>query len=250
MSATLTRLDDRASWDRTQAVALAAEEESRFVDLAHRLDRTDWAQPATNRPGWSVRNVGVHLLGQMRARRSVREQVRQQKQAAERTADLRSGWAQLHLEAGAEYGVDRLLAELSRAAAETHRGPWRSLPAVRRFVAVAVLVGAETEHWSIEYLMDRVALRGAWRDRLDVCRSTGRSMVLTPAHDGQIVADVVADWAERHAQPFTLSLTGTIGGVFTRGVDGEAVRLDAIEFCRTVAAPGARAGLMSQAVPF
>src|SRR5260221_14761809 len=48
--------------------------------------------------------------------------------------------------------------------------------------------------------------------RLDVSRATGRPMELTAGHDGRLVADVVGDWARRHAQPFTLTLTGPAGG--------------------------------------
>jgi hypothetical protein len=51
-----------------------------------------------------------------------------------------------------------------------------------------------------------------WMHRLDISRATGRLMELTAGHDGRLVAGVVTDWARRHSQPFTRTLTGTAGG--------------------------------------
>ena len=45
--------------------------------------------------------------------------------------------------------------------------------------------------------------------------------VLTADHDGVIVADVVAEWARRHGQPYQLKLTGPAGGSWTSGTGGE-----------------------------
>ncbi len=77
--------------------------------------------------------------------------------------------------------------------------------------------GPVVEKWSLGYLIDTIYLRDAWMHRVDVTRATGAALVLTPDHDGRIVADVVAEWARRHGQPFTLHLTGPAGGTFTGG---------------------------------
>jgi hypothetical protein len=55
------------------------------------------------------------------------------------------------------------------------------------------------------YLLDTILTRDPWMHRVDIARATGRDMVLTADHDGRIVADVVAEWARRHGQPFTLT---------------------------------------------
>jgi hypothetical protein len=86
--------------------------------------------------------------------------------------------------------------------------------------------------------------------RVDITRATGREMVLTADHDGRLVADVVAEWARRHGQPFTLHLTGPAGGVFTQGTGGDELTLDAVEFCRTLSGRANGAGLLTQEVPF
>ncbi len=55
------------------------------------------------------------------------------------------------------------------------------------------------------------------------------------ANDGRIVADLVAECAGTHGEPFTLALSGPAGGLFAAGTGGAQVELDAIEFCRILA---------------
>jgi hypothetical protein len=86
--------------------------------------------------------------------------------------------------------------------------------------------------------------------RVDASRATGRDLVLSAEHDGRIVADVVAEWARRHGQPFTLTLTGPAGGTFRSGDGGEVLELDAVEFCRTLAGRVEGTGLLATIVPF
>jgi hypothetical protein len=57
---------------------------------------------------------------------------------------------------------------------------------------------------------------------------------LDPAHDERLVADIVAGWAQLHAEPFELLLTGTAGGTFSQGNGGEHVEMDALDFIRTL----------------
>jgi len=84
--------------------------------------------------------------------------------------------------------------------------------------------------------------------RLDICAATGLDPQPIAEHDGRLVDDIVHEWAERHAQPYTLELTGPAGG--TWGTGGERITLDALEFCRTVSGRGDATGLLATAVPF
>jgi hypothetical protein len=99
------------------------------------------------------------------------------------------------------------------------------------------------------YLMDRIYTRDAWLHRVDIARATGRPLELTAEHDGRLVADVVAEWARAHGQPYRLTLTGPAGGTWSHG-DGEELALDAIEFCRVVSGRAPGAGLLAQRVQF
>ena len=73
-------------------------------------------------------------------------------------------------------------------------------------------------------------------------------MTLTPDHDGAIVADVVAEWAQRHGQPYRLTLTGPAGGDW--GTGGQAIEMDAVQFCRVLSGRGEGSGLLATEVPF
>ena len=111
-------------------------------------------------------------------------------------------------------------------------------------------VAGVTETWQLGYLLDVILTRDTWMHRVDIARATGAELVLTAEHDGRIVADVVAEWARRHGQPFTLGLAGPAGGTFTKDGGGEEITLDAVEFCRTLSGRAAGVGLLTTEVPF
>ena len=106
------------------------------------------------------------------------------------------------------------------------------------------------ETWKAGYLFDIILTRDTWMHRVDITRATAAPMELTPDHDGRIVADVVAEWARRHGQPFTLRLTGPAGGAWASGSGGEDIELDAVAFCRIMADRAEGPGLLRQRVPF
>ena len=91
--------------------------------------------------------------------------------------------------------------------------------------------------------------RDVWMHRVDIARATGQTMVLTAEHDGRLVADLVAEWAETHGEPFTLELDGTAGGTYVAGADGEHVQIDAIEFCRVVSGRATGTGVLAHPLP-
>jgi uncharacterized protein (TIGR03083 family) len=124
----------------------------------------------------------------------------------------------------------------------------RRIPGLVR--AVPIPFGPPLGTRPLGYLMGCIYTRDAWMHRIDLARATGRPLRLTADHDGRIVADVVAEWAGTHGQPFTLTLTGPAGGRFSRGTDGEAITVDAIEFCRILSGRATGTGLLVHEVPF
>jgi hypothetical protein len=100
-----------------------------------------------------------------------------------------------------------------------------------------------------------ILTRDPWMHRLDLARATGRDPVLTADHDGVIVADVVAEWARRHGQPYRLQLTGPAGGSWSSGTGNEEISMDAADFCRVISGRhgpdgGQPWGLLTTQVPF
>jgi hypothetical protein len=86
--------------------------------------------------------------------------------------------------------------------------------------------------------------------RLDLCRATNREMVLTADHDGRLVADVVAEWAHRHEQPFSLLLSGPAGGRWGTNGGTNEIEMAALDFCLTLAGRAPGTGLLATPVPF
>jgi uncharacterized protein (TIGR03083 family) len=109
-------------------------------------------------------------------------------------------------------------------------------------------VGGIDESWTLGFLVDVVLTRDTWMHRVDVARAAGQEPELTADHDGVLVADVVAEWAGRHGQPCTLTLTGPAGGSWTFGTGGPELTDDAVEFCRGLSGRGTPA--LGTEVPF
>jgi hypothetical protein len=142
--------------------------------------------------------------------------------------------------------IDRLAEVAPRAVRARRRTP----APVRWAVRMRQDPPFDTERWKFGYLVDTIFTRDTWMHRLDICRATGRDMVLTADHDGRLVADTVADWARRHGKPFILTLTGPAGGKWQAGDATDALELDALEFCWTLAARAQGSGLLATPVPF
>jgi uncharacterized protein (TIGR03083 family) len=141
--------------------------------------------------------------------------------------------------------VDRLDAVSARAV----RGRSRLARFLGRLPSSEV-VGSTREWWQLRYVTDVILTRDTWMHRMDIARATGRQPRLTADHDGLLVADVVAEWAQRHGRPYRLRLTGPAGGEWTSESGGEEIEMDAVDFCRLLSGRGAGEGLLGQQVPF
>jgi uncharacterized protein (TIGR03083 family) len=251
MNTTATRVQDVRPLSPGEAKGLATAEYDRCLDLLRSLSPDEWSRPTECDP-WDVKVLAGHVLGMAERYVSPEEEVRQSKLAGE---------------AAQQAGVTMLDA-LTGLQAREHGGRSPS-DLITRFTAaapraVAGRMGASAderamtfnpgppinEEWTRGYLLDVILTRDPWMHRVDISRAIGREPVLTAAHDGRIVADVVAEWARRHGQPFTLTLTGPAGGSFVAGESGENLELDAVEFCRILSGRAQGAGLLSTEVPF
>ena len=235
--------------DRDTAFRLAATEYERFLALVRDLGPADWSA-GTECPGWDVRTMTAHVLGMAEMVATVRELARQNRLAGTAGGGIDALTAvQVRTHAGAD--GQALVTALQAVAPRALRGRRRlSRLAGRVTLPEEQVVGSDREHWRIGFLTDVVLTRDVWMHRIDICRATGREPLLTPGHDGVLVADVVAEWAQRHGRPYRLRLTGPAGGEWSSGADGEVLELDAVEFCRVLSGRGTGPGLLSQQVPF
>ena len=249
MNTTATRVRDIEPLSRSDAMTLAAEELDRFLDVLRSLAPADWQRPTECEP-WDVRAMATHVLGATESHSSIRETIHQTRAYRKaKSGPMIDAMTSLQIRDRADLSPDDVVARFERAAPRSVRSR-RRMPAPLRRMRMKVDPPFASERWRLGYLMDVIYNRDAWMHRVDISRAIGRDPVLTAEHDGRLVADVVAEWAVRHGQPYRLHLTGPAGGTWSAGSGGPELELDAVEFCRVLSGRGAGSGLLAQQVPF
>jgi uncharacterized protein (TIGR03083 family) len=233
-----------------EAMALAATEFARVVDLLAGLADEDWRRP-TACPLWDVRAMAAHVLGMAEAQASLRQFAHDFRAAARRTGgSMIDALTATQVRDRAHLSPARIVSLLGEVAPRAVRARRRTPRALRWAVRMRQDPPFGAERWPYGYLVDKVFTRDAWMHRLDITRATGREMVQSADHDGRLVADVVAEWARRHGRPFVLRLGGPAGGAWRAGDGGEHLELDALEFCWLLAGRAPATGLLATPVPF
>jgi uncharacterized protein (TIGR03083 family) len=235
---------------RPETTTLAEHEHARMADLLASLSDDDWRKP-TDCPAWDVRALAGHAYG-MTETFSALPKFARDMIAGTRAAGDRpqvDGMTEVQVSRYAPLTTGELVARLRTSGPAQAR--WRSRRRVMRHIPLKVDRRDGTkEKWKLSFIVDIILTRDSWMHRVDIARATGKEMALTPAHDGRLVADVVAEWARRHGQPFSLELTGPAGGVFKNGEGGEHITIDAVEFCRILSGRAPASGLLTEEVPF
>jgi uncharacterized protein (TIGR03083 family) len=237
--------------DHDEAMQITEVEFDRMLHAARELEPDDWTCPTVN-TGWDVRAVMLHLLGAAEANASFRENAHQMRNGKRLFKEIGGhhwvdGVNEIQIRERAaltnEEIIDRFEAAAPRAVAARRRVPRivRSLP----LVVFPEPLGRKT----LGYLLDMVYTRDVWMHRVDIARATGRPLELTPEHDGRIVADIVAEWANLHGLAFDLELTGPAGGLFNAGHGGDRLEIDAVELVCVLSGRGTGTGLLSYPLP-
>jgi uncharacterized protein (TIGR03083 family) len=251
MNSTVIAVRDVPPLDHDEAMAVAETEDARLLDAVARLTPTDWSRP-TDCPAWDVKAVLTHTLGMLERNADPGEAMRQNGAAAERTQATGEFWLDaltaLQVEEHAHLEPAEVTKALKAAAPAALAGRAGAPAEIR---ASAFNPGPPfDEEWTFGYLLDIIHTRDTWMHRVDIARATGANVVLTADHDRRLVADVVAEWARRHGQAFTLVLDGPAGATFVTGDGGPRLELDAIDFCRVVSGRATGEGLLAHEVPF
>ena len=234
-----------------EAMRLAAVECERLLAVADGLQQEEW-QRQTDCPDWNVKEILAHVLGMLKLQSDGHERMRQFKiatLAAEQTGSLRiDAMTALQVREHAALSSDELRHALHDTVPRALTGRTGTTADQRAALYSSGLPGEEA--WTFGYLFDVILTRDPWIHRVDICRAIEREVELSADHDVRIVADVVADWARRHGQPFTLILDGPAGGRFSAGVGGPDLKLDAVAFCRILSGRAPGSGLLATSVPF
>ncbi len=251
MISSALHVESIAPLEHDEAMALATAEYDRLLAVVDELSDEDWSRE-TDCVGWDVKAMLGHILGALQLQADPGERTRQLSAAAAaaaQTGGLRlDAMTALQVSEHAGLSTDHLREALHEAAPRGLAARRATTQAMRDTPYDPQLPGESG--WTMGYLSDVVHTRDPWIHRIDICRAIGRQPQLTADHDGRIVANVVADWAKRHGQPFTLTLTGPAGGTYIAGQDGEDLNLDAVEFCRILSGRGTASGLLATRVIF
>ncbi len=252
MNDTITPVEEVPAISRSEGGRLAATENQRALDQLRSLSAADWSAP-TDCPGWDVRAMAGHVTGMTAGFTSYRRwlgMMRKGGKAAKAAGvPFIDGVTALQVADHAPLTTDELMARLAEVGPRSATFRTKVLAPLRRMPMPEEVDGVK-ETWRLRYVLEVILTRDTWMHRVDIARATGRDLVLTAEHDGRIVADVVAEWARRHGEPFVLHLEGPAGGTYTRGEGGDHITIDAIDFCRTLSGRAEGQGLLARAVPF
>jgi uncharacterized protein (TIGR03083 family) len=238
--------------DHATAMRLAATEYGRALAALRALEPSDWKRP-TNCELWDVREMACHVLGMAAMIASPLELRRQSKAASKRSANG-GAWIDaltaLQVSERDSLTPEQIVSELEKTGPKAAKGRRRIPGLARRLKTLPPKQTDGLEPWKLGYLTEVILTRDPWMHRMDIAAATEREPELTASHDGVIVADAATEWATRHGQPCTLTLTGPAGGQWTFGTGGPELEFDAIEFCRLIAGRADGEGLVKTQVPF
>lgn len=236
-----------------QWMVAAREEYARLLRLLEGLNAEQWRAP-TDCPGWDVHAIAAHLAGAAAFTASLPEQLRQARDARRlaKTGDFIDRINQVQVQERRTLSPQELLRNL-RANAERGLRARRRIPAPVR--ALRIPFGPPLGIRPLGYLVGRVYTRDAWMHRIDLSRATGAPLELTAEHDGAIIADIIAEWAEGQSTAYSLTLTGPAGGRWAGAPVGAAnaaavIEMDAVEFARVLSGREPGDGPLAHRIPF
>jgi uncharacterized protein (TIGR03083 family) len=241
--------------DHEEAMQIAATENARVGELVRALGPGEW-DVGTDCTGWTVRDIVVHLIASAEAQASPVEFARQVWTGRPLTRQIGGqhwvdGVNEAQLRARRAWTPDELPRRWEEAAAAALAAR-RRMPALLRALPVLPLGSGLGTHlgWKpLRYLFDVGFTRDVWMHRVDMARAVRRPLVVTAEHDGRIVADIVAEWARLHDDPFTLDLRGPAGGRYAARGGRAPIDLDAVDFVRILSGRGDGDGVLEHKLP-
>ena len=221
-----------------EAMGMATLELERFLALVTSLSEDAWEQP-TACPRWNVRQMLAHVTGAAASYASFAEFKRQNSFKVQRPyrasgLSFLDSLNQIQVNDRAAAPPAALIDELRtvgpRAIATRAR-----LPVLLRALRVPLPALGLVP---VGYLTDLIYTRDMWMHRLDLCRATGREMVMTPEHDGRIVSLVMRDVAKKltatlRNTSMVYHLSGGVDGTWQLGAKvppATTLHLDVVNF--------------------
>ena len=234
-----------------EAMQIAAVENRKFGEAMAGLGAADWSKP-TDCTRWDVHALCSHVVGAAAGQVSPREFFRQVRAGKPIVAEIGAkywwdGMNELQVRERSALSTAELIEEWNTLSPKALRARKRMPRLIARLPVLNLPepVGRQP----LSYLFDIGFTRDVWMHRIDLAQATDTAFDADQAHDGRLLADIVAEWAGTHGQPFQLTLTGPAGGVFVSGTGGEQVTIDAVEFSRILAERVHGEGVLANPLP-
>lgn len=237
--------------DHHEAMQITAVENRKFGELLESLSPTQWST-STECTRWDVRAMAAHLVGSAASQASPLEFFRQKRGGKPICKELDSpfwwdGMNELQVRERASSTTEQLITEWATASAKALKARTKMpRPLARlKLLNLPEPVGRQ----SLSYLFDIGFTRDVWAHRIDIAHAIGTDPDHDAPHDGRILADIIAEWAATHGEPFTLVLDGPAGGTFVQGTGGDDVRISVVDFVRTLAERTTANGVLQHTLP-
>ncbi|HSP28242.1 MAG TPA: maleylpyruvate isomerase family mycothiol-dependent enzyme [Ilumatobacteraceae bacterium] len=237
--------------DHVEAMQITAVENRKFAELMESLSPTQWSTP-TECTLWDVRAMAAHLVGSAASQASPREFFRQKRAGKPICKELDSpfwwdGMNQLQVRERASSTTEQLISEWATVSAKA----LKSRTKMPRPIAGLKLLNLPEPvgRQPLSYLFDIGFTRDVWAHRIDIAHAIAVEPDHDAVHDRRILADIVAEWAATHGEPFTLVLDGPAGGTFVQGTGGEEVQISVVDFVRTLAERSTASGILRHTLP-
>ena len=203
----LTLASDLSLPGHADAMALAGTQYDRLVVFARDLQGHDWSRPA-DCTLWDVHALLAHNLGNMESNVSLRVMAHQittaKKRAKVAGTQMIDELTALQVAERADLAPDDLVLRLAAVVGPALAGRRRVPAPLRRMVRLEA--PPPLTSMTLGYLNDHVYTRYMWMYRVDICRATGRDVMVDDDHDRRVVATIVCDWAVGHGADFDLTL--------------------------------------------
>jgi len=248
---TAVRVDDIAPISHREGMALAETEYQRFADVLGQLQADDWAKQTVN-TDWNVKQLVAHVLGFAEGNASFLVFVKAQRKGARRAKQkgydhIVHGMNEVQVEEREHLSTSQLVERWKTMWPKALKGRRRFPPFMRPIpLDFGPVIGKKPMG---SYLMDVVYTRDTWMHRIDICRAVGLEPMLTPEHDGRLIADMVAEWTRLYDLNVSLQLEGPAGGTFVSGDGREQLTIDAVEWIWILSGRGTGTGLLEKELP-
>jgi uncharacterized protein (TIGR03083 family) len=209
-----------------EASQIAAFELDQVLGLLEQLEGDDWAQP-TDCTEWNIRDMTAHLAGACAGHATWKDFRRQAifNPHIFKTIVTVDGINTRQLEDRVDKSPHELVDELREVGPKAVRTR-KNLPGILRILHIPAK--PMSGFMSIRYLVDVIYPRDQWMHRMDICRATRKTLVITPGHDDHLLDQVMRDVAKTlHGKlAIQVNITGALRASYRFGSGEPMAELD------------------------